>query len=217
MGWCDPRTWLLAVFAGNVFCIGTPYSAHADQSMLEANTRINGPTLKFDWPALEIGTGSYEEDPTGLTIIRFKDRASVAVDVRGGAPGTVNTDALRNGYDEASTDAIVFTGGSAYGEEAITAVQSGLKERGLRGGLGNVAFVPGAVIFDFGGRRLNENYPDKRLAQAALGALRPGVFPLGAQGAGRMAMQGGYFGCLAPVRVGRSGRSAPSRSQPSWW
>jgi L-aminopeptidase/D-esterase-like protein len=197
MGWCDPRAWLLAVFAGNVFCIGTPYSAHADQSMLEANTRINAPTLKFDWPALEIGTGSYEEGPTGLTIIRFKERASVAVDVRGGAPGTVNTDALRNGYDEASTDAIVFTGGSAYGEEAITAVQSGLKERGLRGGLGNVAFVPGAVIFDFGGRRLNEIYPDKRLAQAALGALRPGVFPLGAQGAGRMAMQGGYFGCLA--------------------
>src|SRR5690348_15658167 len=120
-----PRVWVLAVLAGNVFCFGMPYSGQADQSVLVANTRINGPTLSFDWPALEIGTGTYEEGPTGLTIVRFKDRASVAVDVRGGAPGTVNTDGLRNSYGDAFTDAIVFTGGSAYGEEAITAVQSG--------------------------------------------------------------------------------------------
>jgi L-aminopeptidase/D-esterase-like protein len=57
--------------------------------------------------------------------------------------------------------------------------------------------VPGAIIYDFGGRRFNEIYPDKRLAQAALRAVRPGVFPQGAQGAGRMAMQGGIFGCNA--------------------
>jgi len=193
-----PRAWVLAVLAGNVFCFGMPYSGQADQSVLVANTTINGPTLSFDWPALEIGTGTYEEGPTGLTIVRFKDRASVAVDVRGGAPGTVNTDGLRNSYGDAFTDAIVFTGGFAYGEEAITAVQSGLKELGLRGGeWSNLSFVVGAVIYDFGGRRLNEIYPDKRLAEATLGALRPGVFPLGAQGAGRMAMQGGYFGCLS--------------------
>lgn len=192
------RAWLSAVLTGTILCFGVPNPGRADQTVLVANTKINGPTLSFDWPALEIGIGSYEEGPTGLTIVRFKDRASVAVDVRGGAPGTVNTDGLRNAYGDAFTDAIVIAGGSAYGEEAITAVQSGLKELGLRGGdWSSIAFVPGAVIFDFGGRRLNEIYPDKRLAQAALGALRPGVFPLGAQGAGRMAMQGGYFGCFA--------------------
>jgi len=95
-------------------------------------------------------------------------------------------------------DAIVFSGGSAYGEEAITATMTGLKDEGLRSGAwDNIAHAAGAIIYDFGGRRLNEIYPDKRLAQAALHALRSGVFPLGAQGAGRMAMQGGYFGCLA--------------------
>lgn len=105
---------------------------------------------------------------------------------------------IRNGYGAPSTDAIVFSGGSSYGEEAITAVATGLKDLGLRSGdWTNVAFVPGAIIYDFGGRRLNEIYPDGRLARAALGALRPGVFPRGAQGAGRMAMQGSYFGCLA--------------------
>jgi L-aminopeptidase/D-esterase-like protein len=192
------RSCLSAALAGCVFCAGALSPAYADQSLLEVNTDIKGPTLDFDWPAIQIGVGSYENGPTGLTIIHFKSRASAAVDVRGGAPGTVNSDGLRNGYGAAFTDAIVFTGGSAYGEEAITAVATGLKDLGLRAGDWNdVAFVPGAVIYDFGPRRLNEIYPDKRLARAALRAMRPGVFPLGAQGAGRMAMQGGYFGCLA--------------------
>jgi L-aminopeptidase/D-esterase-like protein len=192
------RLWFSLVVCGAVFSAGVPGSAYADQDALEANTKITGPALSFDWPAVQIGVGTYEEGPTGLTIFHFKNRASVAVDVRGGAPGTVNTDALRNGYGTAFTDAIVFSGGSSYGEEAITAVATGLKDRGLRSGdWGSIALVPGAIIYDFGGRRLNEIYPDKRLARAALGTLRPGVFPLGAQGAGRMAMQGGYFGCLA--------------------
>jgi L-aminopeptidase/D-esterase-like protein len=191
------RFWLPVVLSGMVFSTVANSFAHADQNVLQTNTKITGPTLRFDWPALQIGVGTYEEGPTGLTIIRFRDRASAAIDVRGGAPGTVNADGLRLGYGTAFTDAIVFAGGSSYGEEAITAVATGLKDLGLRAGDWNsVAFVPGAIIYDFGGRRLNEIYPDKRLANAALRDLQPGVFPLGAQGAGRMAMQGGYFGCL---------------------
>jgi L-aminopeptidase/D-esterase-like protein len=170
----------------------------ADQNGLVINTAIDGPALTFDWPAIEVGIGSYEEGPTGVTVIRFPKRASMMVDVRGGAPGTVNTDILRLGYSRPFGDAIVFSGGSAYGEETITAVATGLKDDGVRSGdFTDVAIVPGAIIYDFGGRRLNEIYPDKRLAQAAFRAVRPGVFPLGAQGAGRMAMQGGYFGCNA--------------------
>ncbi|MBV8699041.1 MAG: P1 family peptidase, partial [Bradyrhizobium sp.] len=182
--------WILAVgFFDNV-------ASAADQANLVPNTEITGPVLKFDWPAIEIGVGSYEEGPTGLTVIRFPKRASVTVDVRGGGPGTVNTDLLRLGYGGQFIDAIVLSGGSAYGEETITAVATGLKDSGIRSGdFFDVAIVPGAIIYDFGGRRFNEIYPDKRLAQAALHTLRPGVFPLGAQGAGRMAMQGSYFGC----------------------
>ena len=172
--------------------------AHADQDGLVPNTEVNGPTLQFDWPDLQVGVGAYEEGPTGLTIIRFMHRAGVVVDSRGGAPGTVNTDSLRLGYDVPRLDAIVFSGGSFYGEEAITAVMTGLKDERLRSGAwSNVANATGAIIYDFGSRRLNEIYPDKKLAQAALHALRPGVFPLGAQGAGRMAIQAGFFGCLA--------------------
>ena len=172
-------------------------AAQAAQDGLVPDTGIHGPVLKFDWPDIEIGVGAYEEGPTGLTIIRFMHRAAVVVDSRGGSPGTVNTDSLRLGYDEPRMDAVVFAGGSAYGEEAITAVMTGLKDDGVRSGAwDNIAHATGAIIYDFGPRRLNEIYPDKRLSQAALHALRPGVFPLGAQGAGRMAMQGGFFGCL---------------------
>lgn len=187
----------VAIMAGVALLCGGVATA-ADQNGLVANTAIDGPALTFDWPAIEVGVGSYEEGPTGVTVIRFPKRASLAVDVRGGGPGTVNTDLLRLGYSRPFGDAIVFSGGSAYGEEAITAVATGLKDDGVRSGdFVDVAIVPGAIIYDFGGRRLNEIYPDKRLAQAALRAARPGVFPLGAQGAGRMAMQGGFFGCNA--------------------
>jgi len=185
------------VLAG--FGVATAASqARADQSGLVPHTEITGPSLDFDWPALEIGVGSYEEGPTGLTIIRFPHTASVAVDVRGGAPGTVNSDLLRLAHARPIVDAIVFAGGSAYGEEAITAVMTGLKETGESSGDWNdIAIAAGAIIYDFQGHRLNEIYPDRRLAIAALHDLRVGRFPLGAQGAGRMAMQGGFFGCAA--------------------
>jgi L-aminopeptidase/D-esterase-like protein len=175
-----------------------------NQDHLKADTEVRGPVLQFDWPAIQIGIGSYEEGPTGLTIFRFPDSAMATVDVRGGSLATVNTDYLRLGYEQSNVDAVVFSGGSAYGEETITAVATGLKDDGVYSGeWDNVAMVVGAIIYDFFGRRLNEIYPDKRLAQTALHDLRSGVFPLGAQGAGRMAMQGAFFG--GSVHSGQGG------------
>jgi L-aminopeptidase/D-esterase-like protein len=181
-----------------IAALAASFVARADQDGLAADTSVSDPVLQFDWPNIEIGVGAYQQGPTGLTIIRFRSGAAVVADSRGGAPGTVNTDALRLGYAAPKVDAIVFSGGSAYGEEAIASVMTGLKDDGARSGASNnVGFAAGAIIYDFGGRRLNEIYPDKRLARAALHALHPGAFPLGAQGAGRMAMQGGFFGCGA--------------------
>nr|WP_246730506.1 P1 family peptidase [Methylobacterium sp. 2A] len=189
------RTLLVLLFGA---CLIACDGAAAGQDGLAATVEPHEPILRFDWPAIQVGVGSYEAGPTGVTVIRFPHRASLVVDTRGGAPGTVNTDALHLGYDQPRWDAVVFAGGSAYGEEAITAVTTGLKDDGLRSGKkGTIAFVTGAIIYDFGSRRLNEIYPDKRLAQAALHALHPGSFPLGAQGAGRMAIQGSFFGCNA--------------------
>lgn len=154
--------------------------------------------LSFDWPLLTIGTGEYTEGPTGVTVFHFGRKAHGAVDVRGGGPGTVNTDYLRLGYAAPELDSVVFAGGTWYGLEATTAVATAMKDDGLRDGDWiNVALSVGAIIYDVGERRLNEIYPDKRLAQAAYRAARPGMFPLGAHGAGRNARSGGYFGCNA--------------------
>jgi L-aminopeptidase/D-esterase-like protein len=167
-----------------------------DQSSLTPLLNQGEKVLKFDWPTLEIGTGEYAEGPTGVTVIHFTKRVHGAADVRGGGPGTVNTDYLRIGYEVPELDAVVFSGGSWYGLESTTAVATALKDDGIRDGIWtNLSLSVGAIIYDFGERRLNEIYPDKRLAQAAYRAARSGTFPLGAQGAGRLAKTGSLFGC----------------------
>lgn len=188
----------LAVLAGIV--MGLP--AHAEQQELEPRLNQGSEVLEFDWPLIRVGTGEYAEGPTGVTVFHFDQKVLAAIDVRGGGPGTVNSDYLRLGYDYAELDAVVFAGGSWYGLEAATAVASALKDDGIRDGNAfsaepNIALSVGSIIFDFGGRRLNEIYPDKKLAQAAFRAARPGQFPQGAEGAGRFAISGGLFGCNA--------------------
>lgn len=156
---------------------------------------VDGPSLAFDFPAVRIGVAEYEEGPTGATVLLFGKPVLAAVDVRGGAPGTVNTDALRLAYDQPFVAAITLAGGSAYGLSVATGVANALKERAIDpGNWKNITVVPGAIIFDLGGRRFNAITPDERLARAALDAVHSGWFPLGARGAGRFAMQGGYFG-----------------------
>lgn len=154
--------------------------------------------LRFDWPMLRIGTGEYAEGPTGVTVFTFGRKVHAAVDVRGGGPGTVNTDFVRLGYETPDLDAVVFAGGSWYGLEATTAVATAMMDDGYRSGSwDNLALSVGAIIYDLGDRRLNEIYPDKKLAQAAYRAAKPGEFPVGAHGAGRLARTGGLFGCNA--------------------
>lgn len=181
------------------------FGAGAFASQDELEPVLNAPsdkTLSYDWPMLKVGTGTYEEGPTGVTVFQFEKKALVAVDVRGGGPGTVNAPYLDLGYNYAELDTIVFSGGSWYGLEAVTAVATALKDDGIRDGNAfslepNIAMSVGSIIFDFGSRRLNEIYPDKRLAQAAFRAAKSGTFPLGAHGAGRFAKSGGFFGCNA--------------------
>lgn len=193
--WSKQVGWkLLSAAAGAVlFATG----ALADQNLAPV-TNAGDNLLTFDWPALRIGTGEYAEGPTGVTVFHFGKKVLGAVDVRGGAPGTVNTDYLRLGYERPELDAVVLSGGSWYGLESTTAVATALKDDNIRNGFwDNLALSVGAIVYDFGERRLNEVYPDKKLAQAALRAAKPGVFPLGSQGAGRFTRSGGFFGCGA--------------------
>jgi 6-aminohexanoate-oligomer endohydrolase len=139
--------------------------------------------LEFDFPGLEIGVAEYAEGPTGCTVIHFPKVASMQIDVRGGSPGI-------NGEHLTAINAICFAGGSLYGLEASTGVAAELfAKRGYSTKWMDIALVSGAIIFDYG-RRQNAIYPDKELGRAAVRALRPGVFPMGAHGAGCSATAG---------------------------
>jgi L-aminopeptidase/D-esterase-like protein len=175
---------------------------------LVPRTDLPGPVLELDFPGLEIGCAEYDEGPTGCTVFRFAARASLQTDVRGGSPGTFGT-----GHE--AVDAICLAGGSLYGLEAVSGVAAELfAQRGYRTGWLDIPLVAGAIVFDYGPRD-NGVYPDKELGRAALRAAGPGVFPLGARGAGRSvsvgktfaleelepAGQGGAFRALGPTRV----------------
>lgn len=198
-------TWkggLGATLMGAALTLSTSLGASDDQSTLTPVLNAGENRMTYDWPILRVGTGEYAEGPTGVTVFHFEKKVNVAVDVRGGGPGTVNAPFINLGYDMAELDTIVFAGGSWYGLEATTAVATALKDDHIRDGDAfslkpNIAMSVGSIIFDFGSRRLNEIYPDKNLAQAAFRAAKTGSFPLGAQGAGRFAKSGGIFGCNA--------------------
>lgn len=164
-----------------------------------------GRVLAFDFPGLEIGVAEYAEGPTGCTVIHFPKVASLHIDVRGGSPGI-------SGEHLTVINAICFAGGSLYGLEASTGVAAELfARRGYSTKWMDIALVSGAIIFDYG-RRNNAIYPDKELGRAAVRALRPGAFPMGAHGAGcsataghgetaELSGQGAAFGTVGKARV----------------
>ena len=165
----------------------------------------DGRVLEFEFPGLEIGVAEYDEGPTGCTVFRFARRSSLAVDVRGGKPGITEPHLTE-------IDAICFAGGSAYGLEASSGVAAELFAlAGYSTKWLEIALVSGAIIFDYG-RRANAIYPDKELGRAAVRAMRPGPFPLGARGAGRsakashgegaeLAGQGGAYREAGPTKI----------------
>jgi L-aminopeptidase/D-esterase-like protein len=176
------------------------------QQRLEPRTRIAGPVLEFEFPGLEIGVAEYDEGPTGATIFYFPKGVMAVVDVRGGAPATINTDALRLAYPSAFVDAISIAGGSSYGLSAATGAADAIKEeRANSGDWGNIATVAGAIIFDLGGRRFNTVTPDYELGRAAFRARVKNRFPLTNHGAGRFTTQGGYFADSLRQHSGQGG------------
>jgi L-aminopeptidase/D-esterase-like protein len=157
-----------------------------DTLNLVPQTELDGLVLEFDFPGLEIGCAEYDAGPTGCTVFHFPEGASLQTDVRGGSPGTIG-----GGYEW--VNAICLAGGSLYGLEAVSGVAAELfARREYRTGWLDIPLVAGAIIFDYGPRD-NGVYPDKELGRAALRSGRPGVFPLGARGAGRSATAGKTF------------------------
>jgi L-aminopeptidase/D-esterase-like protein len=101
-------------------------------------------------PWVTIGEATNESDRTGCTVLLFDRLSPAVVDVRGGAPGTRETALLEMGRMVGGADAIVLTGGSAFGLAACDGVMRFLYERGRGFPTTSipVPIVPGAVIYD---------------------------------------------------------------------
>jgi L-aminopeptidase/D-esterase-like protein len=199
---------LLTLFLGAGLAGAQPKPDGGGRTKLVPHIPGAGPALQFDFPALRIGVAEYEEGPTGVSVFWFPKKVFAAVDVRGGAPGTIMTDGLQQGYaddDAPWVDAICFAGGSCYGLEAASGVMMELlAQRGQSTRWNDIAIVPGAIVFDFN-NRANSIHPDRELGRAALQAARTGRFPLGAHGAGRFVHAGGFFGPSYRERSGQGG------------
>ncbi|MFI9115672.1 P1 family peptidase [Streptomyces venezuelae] len=141
---------------------------------------------------------------SGTTVVLAPAGGAVAaVDVRGGGPGTRETDALDPRNVVQRIDAVVLTGGSAYGLEAATGVMAWLEERrrGVRVGPDPahvVPVVPAACVFDLGRGGDFRARPDAATGRAAVAAADASGdharVETGAVGAGTGAVVGGLRG-----------------------
>lgn len=152
-----------------------------------------------------IGVGHHQRTGrgwrTGTTVVACAGGATPGVDVRGGGPGTRETDALRPGNLVDTVHAVCLTGGSAYGLAAVDGVVAELEERRLGFPVGTdesevVPVVPGAVIFDLGRGGRFGNRPGAEMGRrAARTALSGRSAPSwGSFGAGTGARSGGLQG-----------------------
>jgi D-aminopeptidase len=144
--------------------------------------------LLTDVAGVRVGHAENARLASGVTVILFDKPAVAAADVRGGGPGTRETDLLDPVQTVAHVDAIALSGGSAFGLDAASGVQAYLRSigRGYAVRTARVPIVPGAILFDLlnGGDKAWGRYPPYReLAHAAAeGAVAE--FPLGSVGAG---------------------------------
>jgi len=102
---------------------------------------------------IKVGHFTLAERPTGCTVVLAKDGTTGSVDVRGGAPGTRETDLLNPVNDVQIVNAIVLSGGSAFGLDAASGTMKWLDERHIGypvGTAGVVPIVPSAILFDLG-------------------------------------------------------------------
>jgi L-aminopeptidase/D-esterase-like protein len=169
-----------------------------------------------DVPGLRVGHFTLSERLTGCSVVLAPDGAVGAVDVRGAAPGTRETDLLDPANLVDKVHAVLLSGGSAFGLDAATGVVRWLDEQGIgfETGYGRVPIVPAAVLFDLPVVRESDNpkaRPNAEAGYAACEAASTAPPAAGNVGAGAGACVGKLFGlnrCMkggignASVRVG---------------
>jgi len=161
--------------------------------------------LITDVPGILVGQAEDHAGISGTTVVLAEAPAAASVDVRGGAPGSRETELLAPGTLVNRIDAIVLSGGSAFGLDAAAGVMDGLLEmgRGFTVGSALVPIVPAAILFDLGfpNRRAWIGEPPYRALGRRAVAAAAKDFALGNTGAGLGATAGRLKGGIGSASL----------------
>jgi L-aminopeptidase/D-esterase-like protein len=169
-------------------------------------TKAGPRNLITDVPGILVGQAEDRAAISGTTVVLAEAPAAASVDVRGGAPGSRETELLAPGTLVDRIDAVVLSGGSAFGLDAAAGVMDWLAEagRGFTVGSAIVPIVPAAILFDlsFPGRQVWTGEPPYRaLGRRAVAAAAAKDFALGNAGAGLGATAGRLKGGIGSASL----------------
>ena len=152
---------------------------------------------------IEVGHAQDDQALTGCTLILCRKGAVAGVDVRGGAPGTRETDLLNPINLVQKVHAIVLAGGSAFGLDAATGVVHYLEEKkiGFNTGVAKVPIVPSAILYDLNLGRADVR-PDSAMGYRAAALASSDAPAEGNAGAGTGASVGKMFGSKLAMKSG---------------
>ena len=150
-----------------------------------------------------IGNAENIDKGTGCTVVLCEDGAVGGVDVRGGGPATRETDLLKSENTVNSINAVVLSGGSAFGLESASGVMRELSSRGIGfdTGYGKVPIVCGASLFDLSVGD-GSVFPDLEMGKEAVKNAYEGKFEHGNRGAGTGASVGKFMGMERAMKTG---------------
>jgi L-aminopeptidase/D-esterase-like protein len=166
----------------------------------------HGPrNLITDVDGLLVGNADDQRLKSGVTVVVCEEPAIASYQILGGAPGTRETDLLEPHNSVQAINAVVLSGGSAFGLDAASGVQAALREQGIGFEVGGyrVPIVPSAILFDLrnGGDKDWGRYPPYReLGYDAVQAASRD-FSIGTAGAGTGALSAGLKGGLGSASV----------------
>lgn len=161
--------------------------------------------LITDVKGLTVGNAQDEHLKSGVTVLLCEPGNVASVAIHGGAPGTREESLLTPENSVESVDALVLSGGSAFGLDAPSGVQAWLRDKGRGFPVGSVRvpIVPGAILFDLinGGNKDWDRFPPYRDLGWEAADNASSEFALGSSGAGTGASTTGLKGGLGSASL----------------
>jgi L-aminopeptidase/D-esterase-like protein len=185
-------------------------SGRTEEGRHMADSKVPSAGGLTDIPGIRVGHFTESRRPTGCTAVLVEGGAVCGVDVRGGSPGTKETDLLDPVNRVQSVHAVVLSGGSAFGLDTATGVMRFLEERGVGYPVGEakVPIVPAAILFDLGVGDWRIR-PDAQAGYAAARAASDGPVAEGCVGAGAGATVGKLAGLAHAMKGGLGTAAVP--------